>query len=191
MKKIFLLGFIIPLLFAACSRNGGVSGSNFDEALIGTWKGSVPDKGIDTEYTFVFDEAGAFNMSVATGLGHYALITANGIWSTKTHGVLTLNIMRQSITCKQNPECTLAPELLEHINQNDYTEIRDQFISSIYGQSYNDIINYDSNSQPKGIEETDYSFINSNTVKFNIKGEYGQIMTLTLSRQAETPAPEK
>ena len=44
---------------------------------------------------------------------------------------------------------------------------------------------------PKGIEETSYSFINSNTVKFNIKGKYGEIMTLTLSRQAETPATEK
>ena len=93
-------------------------------------------------------------MSVATGLGHYALITANGIWSTKTRDVLTLNIMRQSITCKQNPDCTLAPNLLEEITQKDYNEIRDQFISSIYGQSINDIINYDSNSQPKGIEET-------------------------------------
>lgn len=191
MKKFFLLGVIIPLLFAACSRNGGITGSNFDEALIGTWKGSVSNYGFDAEYTFVFEEAGAFNMSVATGLGHYALITANGIWSTKTRDVLTLNIMRQSITCKQNPDCTLAPNLLEEITQKDYNEIRDQFISSIYGQSINDIINYDSNSQPKGIEETNYSFINYNTVKFNIKGEYGEIMTLTLSRQAETPATEK
>lgn len=171
MKKLSFLGVLFALILSACSGTG-VGGSNFDKTLVGSWQGNFGEQ----VYTFTFDSTGAFNMKRIEGLGDYILLDATGFWSTKTNGVLTLNFNQNNITCGINPDAKLDSTFLNQVNKEVFNDIRAEFISGIFGGSLSNL------ETTGGVQETDYSLVDGNTLRINITTGIGPVSKLILHR---------